>query len=150
MIQSNHRAVTDGIRILVAGVDLARALPFADAGVRAGFPSPAQDYLAPELDFNRDMIRHPEATFYARVTGNSMIGEGIRDGDLLVIDRAEPLREGALAVFAVDGEFTLKRMRQVNGKTLLMPANLKFPPIEVREGQELSLWGVVIYIIKRP
>ncbi len=136
--------------MLTPGFDLPRALPFADAGVRAGFPSPAQDYLAPALDFNRDMIRHPEATFYARVTGDSMSGEGICDGDLLVIDRAEPLREGALAVFAVDGEFTLKRLRRIDGKTLLMPANPDFSPIEVREGQELSLWGVVIYIIKQP
>lgn len=125
-------------------------LPFADAGVRAGFPSPAQDYLRESLDFNRDMIRHPEATFYARVTGDSMNGEGIHDGDLLVIDRAESLRDGALAVFAVDGEFTLKRMRRRNGKTYLVPANPHFEPIEVREGQELALWGVVTYIIKRP
>lgn len=125
-------------------------LPFADVGVRAGFPSPAQDYLRESLDFNRDMIRHPEATFYARVTGDSMSGEGIHDGDLLVIDRAEPLRDGALAVFVVDNEFTLKRMLHKDGKTYLVPANPDYAPIEIREGQELALWGVVTYVIKRP
>lgn len=102
------------------------------------------------LDFNRDMIRHPEATFYARVKGESMSGEGIHDGDLLVIDRSERLREGALGVFAVDGEFTLKRMQYRGGKLFLVSSNPDYQPIEVRQGQELALWGVVIYIIKRP
>ena len=138
------------ISILSCASDTLLPLPFADGGVRAGFPSPAQDYLREALDFNRDLVRHPEATFYARVTGDSMSGDGIQDGDLLVIDRAEPLKEGALAVFAVDGEFTLKRMRRENGKTYLVPANPAYRPIEIRDGQELSLWGVVTYIIKRP
>lgn len=131
-------------------IDTPLPLVFAEDGVRAGFPSPAQDHLREALDFNRDMIRHPEATFYARVTGDSMSGEGIHDGDLLVIDRAEPLREGALAVFAVDGEFTLKRMQRREGRTFLVPANPRYEPMEIREGQELALWGVVTYIIKRP
>lgn len=138
------------IRITPCLFDTSLPLPYADVGVRAGFPSPAQDSLREALDFNRDMIRHPEATFYARVSGESMSGEGIHDGDLLVIDRAESLKEGALAVFAVDGEFTLKRMQRRHGKTYLVPANPDFPSIEIKPGQELTLWGVVTYIIKRP
>lgn len=137
------------LELLTAATDCTATLPFADQGVRAGFPSPAQDFLEQSLDFNRDMIKNPDSTFYARVVGTSMIDEGIDSGDMLLIDRSLEAREGTLAVCAVDGEFTLKRIHFDGGRLFLMPANREFSPIEVTEGNNFEVWGVVLYIIKR-
>jgi DNA polymerase V len=125
-------------------------LQFADKGVRAGFPSPAQDFLEHSLDFNRDMVKNPESSFYARVVGSSMIDEGINSGDLLLIDRSVEAKNGTLAVCAVDGEFTLKRISKSGDKLYLMPANSNFKPIEIKPEQNFEVWGVVLYIIKKP
>ncbi|MBR4722454.1 MAG: peptidase S24, partial [Muribaculaceae bacterium] len=83
-------------------------LPFAEGGIRAGFPSPAQDYISESIDLNTELIAHPAATFYGRVIGDSMSGEGIEEGDILVIDKSLEPTNGDLAVCQVDGEFTLK------------------------------------------
>jgi len=127
-------------------------LPFADVGVRAGFPSPAQDYMDEAIDFNRDFILHPECTFYARCTGDSMIEAGISDGDLLVIDKLIEPRDGNIVVAFIDGEFTLKRLKITNNggrkKLLLMPANPMYEPIEVSEYNDFRIWGVLLYCIK--
>ena len=131
-------------------VDTNLSLAYAEQGVRAGFPSPAQDFMELALDFNRDMIKNPLSTFYARVKGTSMIDDGIDDGDILVIDRSLEVREGALVVSAIDGEFTLKRIHKDGNRLFLMPANREFNPIEIKEEQDFMVWGVVIYIIKRP
>ena len=85
-------------------------LPLAGSPVSAGFPSPAEDYIEMALDLNKELIKHPEATFYARVKGHSMIDAGIADGDLLVIDKALEQKDGDIAVCFIDGEFTLKRL----------------------------------------
>ncbi len=124
-------------------------LPFADRGVKAGFPSPAQDFMEEPLDFNRDIIKNPEATFYAKVSGDSMIEEGIKDGSILVIDRSLQARHGSLAVCAIDGEFTLKRIKLEGEKLFLMPANKNFAPIEITEANDFIVWGVVEYIIQK-
>ncbi len=86
-------------------------LPMAESTVHAGFPSPADDFLEGSLDLDRLVVRHPEATFFARVEGDSMIGEGIAEGDILVVDKAVEAYDNCLAVAYVDGEFTLKRVR---------------------------------------
>jgi len=125
------------------------SLPFADEGVQAGFPSPAQDFMEHALDFNRDMIKNPDATFYGRVKGDSMIDEGISSGDILVIDRSISAKDGLLAVCAIDGEFTLKRIQLKAGRVVLIPANDEFSPIVVEEDQEFIFWGAVIYVIKK-
>lgn len=137
------------LELLTAATDCTAALLFADQGVRAGFPSPAQDFLEHSLDFNRDMIKNPDSTFYARVVGTSMIEDGIDPGDMLLIDRSLEAREGTLAVCAIDGEFTLKRIHQEDDRLFLMPANREFSPIEVKEGSSFEVWGVVLYIIKK-
>ncbi|CVI66157.1 MULTISPECIES: LexA family protein [unclassified Alistipes] len=123
-------------------------IPLAESGVHAGFPSPADDFLEGSLDLNRLVVRHPEATFFARVEGDSMQGEGIAEGDLLVVDKAVEPYDGCLAVAYVDGEFTLKRVRIEPHRILLVPANPKYRTIEVSPDREFAVWGVVKWILK--
>lgn len=124
-------------------------LTYADGGIRAGFPSPAQDYITETIDLNKDLIRHPASTFYGRVVGDSMSGEGITDGDILVIDKSIEPEDGDLAVCCLDGEFTLKRIK-IEGfnRILLIPSNPAYNPIEVTPENEFMVWGVVLYTIK--
>lgn len=132
-----------------ADISTALPLPYADGGIRAGFPSPAQDYLSESIDLNKDLIRHPASTFYARVIGDSMAGEGITEGDILVIDKSVDPEHGDLAVCCLDGEFTLKRLRFMSDNRLyLMPSNRKYRPIEITRDTDFSVWGVVLYTIK--
>lgn len=124
-------------------------LPFADQGIQAGFPSPAQDYISETIDLNRELIHHPAATFYGRVSGDSMIDEGIEPGDILVIDRSIEPADGELAVCCLDGEFTLKRISLRHGQVWLVPSNERFDPILVTPDNRFEVWGVVTYTIKQ-
>lgn len=124
-------------------------LPFAEMGIQAGFPSPAQDYLSESIDLNHELVQHPASTFYARVSGESMSGDGIEDGDLLVIDRSIEPADGDLAVCSVDGEFTLKRLSLVAGQVWLIPSNEAFDPILVTPDRKFEVWGVVTHTIKQ-
>ena len=124
-------------------------LSLMSSEVRAGFPSPADDYAESSLDLNELMIQHKEATFFCRVKGRSMEGAGIFEGDLLVIDRAITPRSGCIVVAAVDGELTVKRFIRRNGQILLEAASPKFAPITFNEGQELQIWGVVTGSVRR-
>ena len=101
------------IKLIMYSADLSSKLPlpFADQGVKAGFPSPAQDYMTDSIDLNRELIRHPATTFYARADGDSMKDCGIDDGDLLVIDKSLDPLDGDIVVAYIDGEFTLKTVR---------------------------------------
>lgn len=117
--------------------------------VRAGFPSPAEDYSTTKLDLNRELIKNPASTFYARVSGLSMVDEGINEGDLLVIDKSIEPYDGCLAVCYIDGEFTLKRFEKHSSYALLLPANRDFKPIKVTEDNDFCIWGIVTYIIKK-
>ena len=121
----------------------------AQSGIHAGFPSPATDYMTQAIDLNRELVKHPAATFYGRVVGDSMIDAGVEEGDILVIDRALDPKDGDMAVCFVDGEFTLKHLRILDGGLRLEPANPKYPAIEITEGVEFRMWGVVTYIIKK-
>lgn len=132
-------------------IDVSTKLPleYADAGIPAGFPSPAQDYISQTIDLNRELIEHPASTFYAKVTGDSMSEEGITEGDILVVDKSVDPEHGDLAVCCLDGEFTLKRLRFMPGNRLfLMPSNRKYKPIEVTPDNKFMVWGVVTYTIK--
>lgn len=124
-------------------------LPYADQGIQAGFPSPAQDYIAESIDLNHELIHHPAATFYGRVSGDSMIGEGIEEGDILVIDRSLEPGDGDLAVCCVDGDFTLKRISLRDGQVWLIPSNEAFDPILVTPDCRFEVWGIVTYTIKQ-
>ncbi|MEI8033383.1 MAG: translesion error-prone DNA polymerase V autoproteolytic subunit [Chlorobiaceae bacterium] len=125
-------------------------LPLSAAGVAAGFPSPAEEFEELSLDLNRELIRHPAATFYARVKGSSMIDAGINDGDLLIVDKALEPKDGSIAVCFIDGEFTLKRLAVRDDAVYLMPANAEFKPIRISEDNDFTVWGVVAYIIHKP
>jgi DNA polymerase V len=124
-------------------------LPYADGGVRAGFPSPAQDYMSEALDLNIELIHDPTSTFYARVVGDSMSGEGIDEGDILVIDKSlEPL-DGDLCVCFINGDFTLKRLRMKGDHAELVASNPKYKPIPVTADDNFMVWGVVTFTIKK-
>lgn len=123
-------------------------LPLAGATVRAGFPSPADDFEEQPLDLNRALVRNPAATFFVRVEGDSMTGAGIDDGDLLVVDRSVEPREGSIAICCVEGEFTVKRLRYERDALVLLPANPKYRPIRIDATNDPIVWGVVRYVIK--
>ena len=121
----------------------------AEEGISAGFPSPADDFKETRISLDRELVKNKEATFYARVSGDSMVGAGLDDGDLLVIDRSLNPENGKIAVCLVDGEFTVKRIKKEKDKLYLMPENKQYKPIELKEENELIIWGVVEYVIKK-
>jgi len=117
-------------------------------GISAGFPSPAMDFVDVTIDLNRHLIKHPSATFYGRVKGESMKDAGINDGDLLIIDKSIKPVDNKIAVCFIDGEFTLKRIKLDTDGVWLVPANEKYQPIHVTEDNDLRIWGVVTFVIK--
>lgn len=119
--------------------------------IKAGFPSPAEDYRHDSLDFNRDLIRHPETTFYGRVDGDSMIDAGICDGDIAVIDRSVEPSDGDVIVGYVNEEFTIKFLdlkHKDDGFIELRPANKHYKPIRINADDDFEVWGVVVWTIK--
>ena len=122
---------------------------YVDYGISAGFPSPADDFLQQKLSLDEKLIKDKEATFYARVSGNSMIGAGLDDGDLLIIDRSISPFNNAIAVCYLEGEFTVKRLRIEKDAITLLPENPNYKPIEINGDMELVIWGVVSYVIKK-
>ncbi len=125
-----------------------RPLPFYVSRIAAGFPSPADDHLEGAIDLNEQLVRHPAATYFVRVEGDSMTGAGIRHGDFLVVDRSLEPKSGSIVVAVVNGELTVKRLR-VRGKRIwLMPENPDYRPIEIGEGADLVIWGVVAHAIR--
>ena len=120
-----------------------------EQGVSAGFPSPADDFKEIRISLDKELVKNQESTFYARVCGDSMFGAGIDDGDLLVIDKSLSPGNGKIAVCFIDGDFTVKRIVKENGKLYLKAENKKYKPIELREENELIIWGIVQYVIKK-
>lgn len=123
-------------------------LPMVDGGIAAGFPSPAQDYIDLKIDLNKELIANPSSTFYGRVKGASMEDAGIKDGDILVIDKSLEPQDGDTAVCFIDGEFTLKYIKIEPDAVYLVPANPLFQPLKVTEDNNFCIWGVVTYSIK--
>lgn len=124
-------------------------LPLFINEVPAGFPSPAEGYMDETLDLNQLLITHPAATFFVRVSGTSMVDAHIYPGDVLVVDRAKEVENRSIIIAVLNGEFTVKRILK-KGKTLLLaPENSQFSPIEVKEGEEFQVWGVVTYVIHK-
>lgn len=124
------------------------SVPVLDGMVPAGFPSPLQGMAQESIDLNRELISHPASTFCARVSGNSMIDSGINDGDLLLIDKSVDVRDGAIAVCFIDGEFTLKRISIRGDGVYLVPSNPDYPEIRVNEEANFQVWGIVTYVVK--
>jgi DNA polymerase V len=127
-------------------------LPLFGSRVPAGFPSPADEHQEDTLDLNAHLIPHPADTFLVRAQGASMIGAGIDDGDLLIVDRSLEAASGDIVVAALNGELTVKRLLTKDGKVWLMPENPEFKPLEITEGTDLHIWGVVssaVHALKR-
>ena len=127
----------------------ALGLPLYLATVPAGFPSPAEDYIDKKLDLNEQLIKHPSATFFVRVEGDSMRDAGIGSGDILVVDRAVEPQNGHIVIAALDGELTVKRLRRQDGRLFLMPDNPEYAPVEISPEASFEVWGVVTYIIHK-
>lgn len=122
-------------------------LPFFISSIPAGFPSPADDYIEKQLDLNELVIQHPHATFYVRVTGDSMRGAGIQSGDILVVDRSLEPVHGKIVVALLDGEFTVKRIHKTAQGVTLLAANPAYPSIPISTDTDFQVWGVVTYVI---
>lgn len=141
------------IQLTLCRADCSSALelPYADGGIKAGFPSPAQDYLTNSIDLNKELVHHAESTFYARVDGHSLMDAGIDDGDLVVIDKSLDAKNGDYVAAFIDGEFTLKRFEidEPRHCAWLVPANKDFKPIKVTEDNNFQVWGVITYCIKK-
>ena len=120
-----------------------------DQGISAGFPSPADDFKEIRISLDKELVKNEEATFYARVSGDSMQGAGLENGDLLIIDRSIEPSNNKIAVCFVDGEFTVKRIKIESKIVHLMPENKKYSPIEINEENELIIWGIVTHVIKK-
>ncbi|MDY0176674.1 MAG: translesion error-prone DNA polymerase V autoproteolytic subunit [Lentisphaeria bacterium] len=122
-------------------------VPLFEFPVMAGFPSPAEPYVEASLDLHRHLVRRPAATFFLRAAGDSMLEAGIRPGDILVVDRSLPARDGSVVIAAVGNEFTVKYLRRDQQGLRLEAANDKYKPLVFAEGEELLLFGVVTAVI---
>lgn len=122
-------------------------LPLYESPAAAGFPSPADDFLEHNLDLNKHLIRHPEATFLVKVHGDSMVGAGINSGDILIVDRSLEPADNRVIIACVDGDLFVKRIRLRAGAIYLVSDNEKYRPVEVTPDMDFEVWGVVIHVI---
>ncbi len=123
--------------------------PLSSEGISAGFPSPAEDFKELKISIDQEVVKNESATFFARVEGQSMQGAGLDDGDLLVIDRSQEPENGKIAVCFVDGEFTVKRLKVEDDCIYLMPENSKYKALKVTSENQLIIWGIVTYVVKK-
>ena len=121
--------------------------PLFVASVSAGFPSPADDYIEGKLDLNTHLIKHPAATFFVRVEGESMIDAGIHPGDILIVDRALEPFDNNVVIALINSELTVKRIRKVDNKLFLIADNSQYEPIQIQEEMDFEIWGVVTNVI---
>ena len=120
-----------------------------EEGISAGFPSPADDFKEVRISLDRELVKNKESTFYARVSGDSMIDAGLSDGDLIVIDRSLKSENNKIAVCFIDGDFTVKRIALRKKKLFLVAENKKYKEIEISEENHFMIWGIVTYVIKK-
>ena len=127
---------------------LAMSVPLMSATAECGFPSPADDYLQGRLDFNELLIENQPATFVIRVSGESMTGIGLFPGDIAVVNKAKGAVDGSIVMALVDGEFTIKRFRRRGNRIWLHPENPAYPDIEITDGMDFEVWGVICHTIR--
>jgi DNA polymerase V len=120
---------------------------FVSSTIKAGFPSPAEDYIDRKIDLNEQLIANPAATFMVRVEGSSMIDCGINEQDVLIVDKSLKAKDKDIILAVVDGEFTVKRLRIKRGLYELVPENPEYQVITITEGTDFVVWGVVTYVI---
>lgn len=121
----------------------------AQTGISAGFPSPADDFKEFKISLDKTLVKNKEATFYAKVSGQSMVGAGIDDGDLLVVDKSLDPKHNNIAVCFIDGEFTVKRLKVSGGDVYLQPENPSYKAIKVTNDNNFQVWGIVTHVIKK-
>jgi len=124
-------------------------IPLFSVPVKAGFPSPAEDYLEKNLNLNQFLIPRPTATFFVRVDGSSMKDAGIYHDDILIVDKSLEPQNGKIVIAVINGEFTVKKIRLIDEKIYLDPANPQFSPIEIQPDWDFRIWGVVTYVIHK-
>lgn len=125
------------------------ACPLYTAQASCGWPSPADDYIDQEINLHEMVVRNPPATFFLRAAGDSMIGVGIHDGDLLVVDRSLDALPNRIVIAALDGELLVKKLARKDGKMWLLPANKDFRPIDITHREYVHIWGVVTYVLHK-
>jgi len=158
----NYGEVTHPVRVPVSMIEAVRTfvangaeggtgreIPLFGTAVRAGLPTFTDDHVEARLDLHTHLVPHPQTTFFVRVQGDSMENAGIQDGDLLVVDRSLPAREHGIIIAALDGELTVKRLRYHKGRPQLVPENERYPVIDIAEGQDFHIWGVVTSVIHK-
>ena len=122
-------------------------IPLLNDSVSAGFPSPADDYTEENIDLNEHLISNPFSTFFLRVKGDSMINAGIKDKDLIIVDKSLTAKPGNIVIAMIDGEFTVKRLSIKNDELYLKAENNNYPDFRFRNHIDVQIWGVVIYSI---
>jgi DNA polymerase V len=137
------------IQFFIPDTENSMNMPFVSSGIKAGFPSPAADFDEVRISLDQMVVKNKSATFYAKASGNSMNGAGIADGDVLVIDRSLEPANNKIAVCFIDGEFTVKRIKIEKDSVYLAPENEDFEPIKITESNELVIWGIVTYVLKK-
>ena len=147
-IEMYKSQVKSGVEVLLTKNNATELLiPIFTSRVQAGFPSPADDHLEDTLDLNTHLIHHQEATFFVKAQGDSMIGAGIHQGDILIVDKSLTPKSGKVVIALVDGEFTVKRLHKYKGNITLKAENPEFEDIKIRGTDELIIWGVVTSVI---
>ena len=121
--------------------------PLYENAAQCGFPSPADDFLDLDINLNDYLVKHKSATFCVKVNGSSMNGVGIHSGDVLIVDRAESVKNNSIVLAVIDNEFTVKSIKKNAGKLYLNPANDNYKPIEITEDMNFHIWGVVTFVI---
>ena len=147
-IEMYKSQVKSGVEVLLTKNNATELLiPIFTSRVQAGFPSPVDDHLEDTLDLNTHLIHHQEATFFVKAQGDSMIGAGIHQGDILIVDKSLTPKSGKIVIAVVDGEFTVKRLHKYKGNITLKAENPEFEDIKIRGTDELIIWGVVTSVI---
>ena len=147
-IEMYKSQIKSGVEVLLTkGNPTELLIPIFTSRVQAGFPSPADDHLEDTLDLNTHLINHQEATFFVKAQGDSMIGAGIHQGDILIVDKSLTPKSGKIVIAVVDGEFTVKRLHKYKGNITLKAENPEFEDIKIRGTDELIIWGVVTSVI---
>lgn len=140
--------IKSNLTFFIPDLENSQAIPYFSGGIKAGFPSPAADFEGDKISLDTVLVRNHEATFYAKASGTSMIGAGIDNGDIMVIDRSLEPSNNKIAVCCIDGEFTVKRIKIVKDGLYLVPENKDFEPIKITDDNQFIVWGIVTYVIK--
>ena len=150
--QSKYNEPTKAVRLPISLIESLHErskykLPLYSSKVSAGCPAPTEDYVDKVIDLNEHLVKHPVATFLVHATGNSMINAGIHENDILIVDRSLIPADGKIVIAAIDGQLTVKRLLKKGDKFFLMPENPEFSAIEIREENEVYIWGIVTNVI---